>query len=46
VGSVDLTLLGDPRSRTCVADIAGGTCGRRADKAFLDADLDLKAGTG
>ena len=46
MGTVDLTLRGDPRSRTCVADIADGICGRRADKAFLDADLDLKAGTG
>jgi hypothetical protein len=46
VGTVDLTLRGDPRSRTCVADIAGGICGRRADKAFLDVELDLKAGTG
>lgn len=46
MGSVDLTLRGDPRSRTCVADIAGGICGRRADKALLDAELDLKAGTG
>lgn len=46
MGSVDLTLRGDPRSRTCVADITGGICGRRADKAFMDAELDLKAGTG
>jgi hypothetical protein len=29
-----------------LADIGGRTSGRRAENAFLNADLDLKAGTG